>query len=274
MARFLLLVSIMAATASAQQPTPPLAVQRTTPLVCAHRGWLSTHELENSVAVMHHSYAAGVRMVEFDLQESKDGTIYLMHDELLDRTTTASGPIAARTSEQLQTVSVRNPDTHAPVEPISTFNELLDWASQNDLALMVDLKGAPPADAVEAIKNHRLLNRVVLLTFDTPTADKAFAADPTVLVSVLARTPEEVDAAIVRAHGHPLALYLPQTGSPALFSYAHHTGHVVITDLMHAVDDQAALLGESVYRDYLSRRPADIVVTNHALMLLHETSNP
>ena len=62
----------------------------------AHRGggWLAP---ENTLAAMRVGYARGYRMVECDVKLTGDGTLMLMHDDLVDRTTNGSGRVAGMT---------------------------------------------------------------------------------------------------------------------------------------------------------------------------------
>jgi glycerophosphoryl diester phosphodiesterase len=237
----------------------------THPIVCAHRGWLSPTQLENSVGVIGATVQAGVPMVEFDTRESSDGQIFLLHDTTLDRTTGVPGTIANYTGAQLSTVRQLDPRTHTAIEPLSTFNALLDLAQKNQVRLMVDLKSTPPADAVAALRRHGLIPRALLLTFDAQTTAAALASDPNVQVSILTSTPQQIDAAIAQAGSHPIALYLPAKAEPALYVYAHRTGKPVLTDLMDTIDPIAQAQGSQAYVDFLKTHPVDILVTNHPL---------
>lgn len=62
-------------------------------LVVSHRADWRNHP-ENSLPAIEGSIAAGVEMVEIDLQRTKDGHLVLMHDATVDRTTTGTGKVA------------------------------------------------------------------------------------------------------------------------------------------------------------------------------------
>ena len=70
------------------------------PLIVAHRG-LHADLPENSVAALTAAWAAGVEWAECDVRASADGTLYLIHDEMLDRTTTGCGAIARAVGSRL-----------------------------------------------------------------------------------------------------------------------------------------------------------------------------
>ena len=60
------------------------------PLIIAHRGD-SAHRPENTLAAFAAGLEAGASIVELDVQLTSDGELVVIHDPLLDRTTTGSG---------------------------------------------------------------------------------------------------------------------------------------------------------------------------------------
>lgn len=75
------------------------------PLLLGHRGDPANHA-ENSLAGLRAALDCGADGVELDVWLSADGEPVVIHDATLDRTTTAQGPVAARTAEELQTLGV------------------------------------------------------------------------------------------------------------------------------------------------------------------------
>jgi glycerophosphoryl diester phosphodiesterase len=70
------------------------------PLVLAHRGGCALGP-ENTLAAFDRGLAAGADGLELDVHLSADGVVVVHHDETLDRTTNASGPVASRTAAEL-----------------------------------------------------------------------------------------------------------------------------------------------------------------------------
>ena len=73
------------------------------PLAFAHRGGAALRP-ENTIAAFDHGLALGADGVELDVHLSRDGIVVVHHDERLDRTTDATGPISARTADELARV--------------------------------------------------------------------------------------------------------------------------------------------------------------------------
>jgi glycerophosphoryl diester phosphodiesterase len=73
------------------------------PLVFAHRGGCALGP-ENTVAAFDLGQTAGADGLELDVHLSSDGVVVVCHDDRLDRTTNANGPIRARTAADLARV--------------------------------------------------------------------------------------------------------------------------------------------------------------------------
>jgi glycerophosphoryl diester phosphodiesterase len=69
-------------------------------LVFAHRGGAKLAP-ENTIAAFLNGVALGSDGFECDVHLSRDGTPVVIHDKTLDRTTDATGPVGARTAEEL-----------------------------------------------------------------------------------------------------------------------------------------------------------------------------
>ncbi len=93
-----------AVTGGAGEQGPSRPEPRTTPIrlprVIAHRG-AAAFAPENTLASLSRAAELGARWVEFDVKLSRDGHLFLLHDDTLDRTTNGRGPAAAAAWEQL-----------------------------------------------------------------------------------------------------------------------------------------------------------------------------
>lgn len=72
-------------------------------LVFAHRGGAKLAP-ENTMPAFANGLALGSDGIECDIHLSRDGVPVVFHDKTLDRTTNASGPVSARTAEELSRV--------------------------------------------------------------------------------------------------------------------------------------------------------------------------
>lgn len=70
------------------------------PRLIGHRGAAALAP-ENTLASIRAAAESGVPWIEVDAKLARDGVPVLMHDDMLDRTTAAQGPVAARTAAEL-----------------------------------------------------------------------------------------------------------------------------------------------------------------------------
>src|SRR5271170_593905 len=75
-------------------------------LIASHRGGALLWA-ENSPTAFRKTAALPVDQVEFDIHPTADGEIVVIHDATLDRTTSGSGPVAARTLAELKALLLK-----------------------------------------------------------------------------------------------------------------------------------------------------------------------
>jgi len=141
--------------------------------VIGHRG-NRAHAPENTLPALLEAVALGVDALEFDVQVTRDGTLVLMHDITLDRTTDATGPLALRTYAELQDVDAgarftangRDFPWRGRGTRIPRFDDVIE-ALPPDLPLIVELKSPMATPALTAaIARHGLRDRVIVAGFD------------------------------------------------------------------------------------------------------------
>ncbi|HEV3232187.1 MAG TPA: glycerophosphodiester phosphodiesterase family protein, partial [Candidatus Dormibacteraeota bacterium] len=80
--------------------------------------------------------ALGLPVIECDVHLTADGQLAVIHDFSLDRTTDASGPVAARTMAELRRVDAGGG------QPIPTLEEVLDLA-RGRVGVAIEIKIPP-----------------------------------------------------------------------------------------------------------------------------------
>ena len=69
-------------------------------VVTAHRG-AAGYAPENTLAAIEKGLESGAQRIEVDIHQSKDGKLFIMHDETLDRTTNGHGLLKDMNSDEL-----------------------------------------------------------------------------------------------------------------------------------------------------------------------------
>ncbi len=117
--------------------------------LCAHRGAMATHP-ENTMPAFAEALRLGARMIEFDVQLSRDGALVLMHDDTLDRTTDRQGRVADFTLSELRQADAGiRKDARFAGTRIPTFEETLATMPRN-VWLNCHLKGGGELGAATA----------------------------------------------------------------------------------------------------------------------------
>jgi Glycerophosphoryl diester phosphodiesterase family len=114
------------------------------PLLIAHRGGAYGAAVpENSMQAFEAAVAAGVDVIETDVWFTSDRRAVLMHDRRLDRTTTGSGPVGARTLAQVRALRlVAEPSgRRLPTDQrVPTLHELLTFAKARGVTVLPEYK--------------------------------------------------------------------------------------------------------------------------------------
>ncbi len=113
----------------------------------AHRG-AGKLAPENTLAALRVGAAHGYRMFEIDAKLSGDGTLILMHDATLERTTSGRGRVSARALGELMKLDAGA--WHSPAyagEGIPTLWRVGTWLIANDLMVNIEIKPCPGREA-------------------------------------------------------------------------------------------------------------------------------
>jgi glycerophosphoryl diester phosphodiesterase len=174
-------------------------------MIIGHRGARNLWP-ENSLDGFRRLIALGVEGVEFDVHMTSDGKLAVIHDPTLERTTTGSGPVGARTLAELQSTALRDSS-----EGIPSLDEVLKVLSDSSLELHIELKTDAVGSAyrgmetkvLDALRQYGLEKRSILTCFMLEVLETIRGLDAAipVLASVDRRSSEMLgglDRAIAR----------------------------------------------------------------------------
>jgi glycerophosphoryl diester phosphodiesterase len=143
---------------------------------------------ENTIRSFRKALASGAGGLEFDVRGCGDGTLVVLHDETIDRTTNGQGRVRDFSYEQLKKVEAGFGD------PIPRLSDVLDMFGRECL-LNVELKEKDLASAVKALLMERGLEGDVLVSaFDRDDNDAGSTSswedlrelDPQIPIALLA----------------------------------------------------------------------------------------
>ncbi|MFJ4712081.1 glycerophosphodiester phosphodiesterase [Streptomyces sp. NPDC088785] len=136
----------------------------------AHRGG-ALEVPENSMAGLATAYGRGsAQVLDFDTRMLRDGTLVVMHDATLDRTTTSAGPVRALDLRHWRAVRLRPRAAlpgHWRAERPPTVAEVLDRFGGRSV-LMLEAKDPDSLGRLAGLIRARGLTRSVLVNSNRP----------------------------------------------------------------------------------------------------------
>jgi glycerophosphoryl diester phosphodiesterase len=150
-------------------------------VVLGHRGAAGLLP-ENTLPSFQKAWECGARAIELDVY-CVDGTLVVIHDETVDRTTNGRGTVESFTLPALRALDAGDG------APIPLLDEVLDWLP-SDMAINIELKGRGTAAPVAECLQERLTlrsQRCMVSSFDHRALERfrALAADLDILVAPL-----------------------------------------------------------------------------------------
>ena len=198
-------------------------------MAIAHRG-ASSYAPENTFAAFDLALELGARELEFDVQESADGELVVIHDDTVNRTTDGTGEVAGLALAALGGLDAGTWfGPRYAGERIPTFAGVLDRYGAR-ARLHVELKGRTASltgKTVDSIRRHGAAGVVTLTSFQKERLVEARACAPELPAGWLVRSVD--DRLIATARELHLAQLCPRAGivTPELVRRLHGEGFVV-----------------------------------------------
>ncbi|GGS65490.1 hypothetical protein GCM10010222_02200 [Streptomyces tanashiensis] len=208
--------------------------------VIAHRG-ASSAAPENTLVSDEVARRGGAEWIENDVQPSKDGVPYVLHDTDVDRTTDGTGPIRSLTAAEVDALDAGSwfGPAYAGAR-VPTLAAQLDDLRRRGGNMLLEIKGrhsrAEVARIVEEVRDHGMAGRVVVQSFDVDALKYTRALAPELPLGLLRTELDPDPVAVARELG--LSTYNPPAGEllahPGLAKSLHAAG-VAVT--VWTVDD-------------------------------------
>ncbi|WP_262695156.1 glycerophosphodiester phosphodiesterase family protein [Kordiimonas aquimaris] len=132
-ARYYLNIPKDGLTAFLSRPSIPL------PLVSHHRGGPAPGFPENAIETMDNALKYGYGFMEVDVAQLKDGTLILMHDDTLDRTTNGEGNLRNKTWADVKSLFLEDETGALTTFKVPLLRDVLSWAKGKTI-LTLDIK--------------------------------------------------------------------------------------------------------------------------------------
>jgi glycerophosphoryl diester phosphodiesterase len=259
-------MSVLKAQNKSQDPSIQLLAKRST-LISGHRGGFDGNLPENSLSrfrMTAKKFKKSAVMLELDVRESTDGQLFILHDATLERTTNGEGQIGQTSSAVLKGLFLKTKDGKLTKEPIPTFAAILDWLSlHQNVFLMVDVKADVLAKVLALIKEKRLIQQCLILTFSPTDTKKVHDLEPNVLVSALISNEKDWEG--IQSFHIPheyLAAYINDKTPPALIEKLQENQILLTSDISEQVKKHPYPFNLPYYRDFLQQMKVSVLITD------------
>ena len=156
--------------------------------VWAHRG-CSYRYPENTLSSFAKACEYDITGIELDVQLSSDGSLVVIHDERVDRTTNGTGWVKDMTLAELKSLEiVANPSSGLECERIPTLEEVLllvgEHCTSRGLLVNIELKTSEvryegiEEMALSLVRDHGLEKSVVWSSFLADSVERMAELDP------------------------------------------------------------------------------------------------
>jgi len=147
--------------------------------IVAHRGYSSLAP-ENTLAAISEAIAVGAQGCEFDVRASREGTVVLLHDDTVDRTTDGRGKVKELTLAQLKTLDAGAwKHSRYKGERVPTLDEALRLLRPSPCRPVVEIKTVGISGAVvESIRAAKLVDRAVVIAFNQDVVREVRVLEP------------------------------------------------------------------------------------------------
>jgi glycerophosphoryl diester phosphodiesterase len=165
------------------------------PLIEAHRGD-SSNAPENTLAAFERALVLGVPWIELDVHPAKDGTLMVIHDDTVDRTTDGSGAVSDLSVEHLLRLDAGLKFSSAYAgERIPRLIDVLEMVAPTATRINVEIKSSPPGmDVPQAIvtllRRFRKQADYVVSSFDLQSLLGVRAIDSAIALALIGSAPE------------------------------------------------------------------------------------
>ncbi|WP_182867510.1 glycerophosphodiester phosphodiesterase [Rhodopirellula sp. JC639] len=147
--------------------------------IVAHRGY-SAIAPENTLAAIDEAIRAGAQGCEFDVYRCGDGSVVLMHDKTVDRTTDGKGRVIELSLEQLRQLDAGSwKDKRFAGEPVPTLKEALERLRGTNCQPVIEIKmDGISRQVIDDVRALGMVDQVAVIAFSKTVVQEIRALEP------------------------------------------------------------------------------------------------
>ena len=165
-------------------------------LIAAHRGAYGARGYpENALETLRHTFDTATPIMEVDVAQTRDGVLFLFHDDELRRMTGESGEVKQTNWNTIKSLKLRDANRRRTAFSPPLLSDALAWAVDAGAVLELDIKrSAKYADVIRAVRKADARSNVILISYSDGQAAKLASLAPRMMLTASARSPRDVQA--------------------------------------------------------------------------------
>lgn len=235
-------------------------------LLAAHRGGFDSDLPENSLALFNFTCSNTTLkpvILELDVRAGKSGSLFVMHDETLDRTTNGTGMIGEASDEYLNSLFLKDRNGKLTSQKIPLLLQVLETFKNTEVMLMLDVKGNIHSEVTALLKRTGLEKQCIMLTFKPETTQLCLAASSKVKISALVRNSDDwVRLKSLNIPADQLIVYFDKSIEDSLLEEIREENILLMTDMNETITNHGNPFSFETYSDLLIRRKPGILITD------------
>lgn len=153
-------------------------------LVASHRAGPAPGFPENALETLKHATQAGIVVHEIDVAESRDGMLFLMHDDSLGRTTTGGGPVSDTDWDTISGLKLKDNQGRVTEFAPPKLSDVLLWAKQSGTIVELDKKRTTSyRNIISHIRAAGAEANVILITYNDQQAIEVAGLAPDLMMT-------------------------------------------------------------------------------------------
>lgn len=237
------------------------------PLIVGHRGGFDSKLPENSIALFDFTYANACSKpigIEFDIRESASGSLFIMHDSTVDRTTNGTGNITLLKDDYIKMLLLKDRTGKLTLEKIPMLSEVLQHFQDKNIMLMLDVKGKIYPQVIRLVTEMKMESKCILLTFHLNNTKLVKEITDKILISALVVNSFDWESVLeLKIPSRQLIAYVSEVTSSDLISEITKSNMLVMTDMSESIKNRSNLYPQEYYRYFPVQMQLGILITDY-----------
>lgn len=239
------------------------------PLIVGHRGGFESNMPENSIPMFDFTFSKVRRKpiaVEFDIRESKSGTLYIMHDITVNRTTDGAGNINELTDKYINTLFLKDRNGKLTTQKVPRFTDVLQHFQNKNIVLMLDVKGKIYPKVINLVNERQMESKCIMLTFSRENTKLVKEITTKIMISALVLNQANWDTLQkFQIPSSQLIAYISKETPQNVIDQIYRSKVLLMTDTSEGTTNNAKYYKPDEYMDVVSKQHLGILISDYPL---------